>query len=618
MSFPAEFLEEIRTRLRVSEVLGKRLKLVKRGREFLGLCPFHNDSKPSLSIVDEKNFYHCFACGAHGDIIKFTMEIEGLSFVETVEKLSGMAGLEMPRQSPIERTKEIRRKTLREVLEEATRFFEQSLWDAGGRHGLEYLKTRGLSESIIRAFRLGFAPADGKVFRQEMKQLNISEDLLKEVGLIKKSEASSSPYDYFRNRLMFPIGDRRGQVIGFGGRTFGNSEPKYLNSPETSLFEKGRILYGSAQAREVAHKKKEILVVEGYMDVIALAEAGISNVVAPLGTALTEDQIRELWRLAKEPCVCFDGDEAGLRAAFRASERCLPILEPGYSLRFVSLSGGEDPDDIVRRGGANALRQVLDKPVSLSDFIWDQEIRAQPVDTPERQADLFNRIRNRVRDIKNRSVQEAYWDQMENKIKQFRFSFRQLNGRNNMARAQGGGQGTGIARGLPMGSRAAKSNLLSTMAHRQKQSILAAFLTHPILMEDFGEALGYLELGDPFLDKLRLDILDILFVGESIESEVLKDRLLDRGYEKNFGGVLEIGALAHIGFAGPEVSIQQAKNGVRELLSRIGKHQLEEQLATAKSAIINEFNEVNWNRLSSLRAALVAVNDGAPFEESTN
>ena len=242
MSFPADFLDELRSRIRISEVVGRKLKLIKRGREFLALCPFHNDSKPSLSVVDEKNFYHCFACGAHGDIIKFTMETEGLNFIESVDKLANLAGLEVPKQDPIERAKEARRRTLREVLEEVTIYFEEFLRKAPTKAGLDYLKERGLSDKTIKSFRLGLAPANSKTFRIDMQGRGIEEKLLEEAGLIKKSAASSSTYDYFRGRLIFPISDRRGQIIGFGGRALNNQEPKYLNSPETSLFQKGNFI----------------------------------------------------------------------------------------------------------------------------------------------------------------------------------------------------------------------------------------------------------------------------------------------------------------------------------------------------------------------------------------
>ena len=615
MSFPADFLDELRSRIRISEVIGRKLKLIKRGREFIALCPFHNDSKPSLSVVDEKNFYHCFACGAHGDIIKFTMETEGLNFIESVDKLANLAGLEVPKQDPIERAKEARRRTLREVVEEVTTYFEEFLRKAPTKAGLDYLKERGLSDRTIKSFRLGLAPANSKTFRVNMQDRGIEEKLLEEAGLIKKSAASSSTYDYFRGRLIFPISDRRGQIIGFGGRALNNQEPKYLNSPETSLFQKGQILYQGQMTREIAHKTDQVIVVEGYMDVISLAEVGINNAVAPLGTALTERQIRELWKFSTEPIICFDGDSAGMRAAVRASDRLLPILEPGLSARFASLPPGEDPDDIVRRGGANKFRELLEASTGLSDFFWEMEKSNGSLDTPEKQAAFFKRIRKRVGEIKNQTVREAYKDSIEANINNFRASMRAV--KSGMDAPYNGYSRSNSYKPIrsSISNKAARVNITQTMERRQKQAILAAFLMHPSLVEDFGEALGYLELGDPFLDKLRLDILDIYADEGLINSQYLKKRLFERGYTDNFDGVLEDKALAHIAFAGPGVAVQKARDGVRELLSRIGKYQLEEQIALATNAVMDDLNEVNWNRLSSLRAALVSVNGGSNLED---
>lgn len=624
MSFPAEFLEEIRTRLRVSEIVGKRMRLVKKGREFLGLCPFHNDTKPSLAVVDEKNFYHCFACGAHGDIITFTMETEGLSFPETVEKLAGMAGLEVPRQNPETREREVRNKTLQDAMEAACKFYEEALWGPDGRAGLDYLKQRGLSDATIRAFRLGYATDKRTALRQAMAVKGIEPALLLEAGLIRKPEDRDETYDYFRGRVLFPITDRRGRVIAFGGRTLGDGQPKYLNSPDTPLFHKGRVLYGLAQAREPASKAGEVIVAEGYMDVIALAQGGFPNSVAPLGTALTEDQISELWRLAKEPVVCFDGDEAGRRAAARAAERTLPILMPGYSLRFVSLPLGEDPDDLLKRGGAKAMRDVLASATGLADFIWDHELRAQANDTPERQADFFRRARGRVREIADKTVQEAYGDAVERKIRDLRDAGR------GPARGLGRGGGanrrftpgrsgyrdTAFERPAPRSSASARARVSSVLGPRQQQGVMAAFVTHPELFEEFGEALGYLAFNDPFLDKLRQDILERALSEPGLDATGLKRHLMGLGYSDDCDGLLGAGTLGHAAFARPDASLEQARAGVRELLARMGKHQLEEQLADAQQAVAAEFNEANWNRLASLRAALAAVNEGPSLEDA--
>ena len=611
MSFPAEFLEEIRTQIRVSEVVGKRLRLVKKGREFLGICPFHNDTKPSMAVVDEKNFYHCFACGAHGDIITFTMEVEGLSFPEAVEKLAGIAGLEVPRQTPEAREREVVRKTLGDAMEAACRFYEEVLWSPEGRAGLDYFRGRGLSEQTIRHFRLGYATEHRTALRQAMSVKGVESAMLLEAGLIRKPEDRDETYDYFRGRVLFPITDRRGRVIAFGGRTLGDGQPKYLNSPDTPLFHKGRVLYGLAQAREAASKAGEVIVAEGYMDVIALAQGGFPHAVAPLGTALTEDQITELWRLAREPIVCFDGDAAGQKAAARAADRTLPILKPGHSLRFVTLPIGEDPDDLIKRGGAKAMRAVLASATGMADFIWDQELRAQAVDTPERQADFIGRVRHRVHDIADKTVQDAYGDAIERRIRELRNAGR----RGPFVPGRAGSKQT-IQRPAPQGSATARVRVSMVLGRRQKQGVMAAFITHPSLMEEFGEALGYLQFDDPFLDKLRQDILQNIPSESALDAAGLKRHLQGLGYSDDCNGLLGAGTLGHAAFARPDASLEQARAGVQELLARMGKYQLEEQLADAQQAVAAEFNETNWNRLTSLRAALAAVNSSSSLEEA--
>jgi len=614
-NFSPEFLDEIRSRIRVSEIVGKRLKLVKRGREFLGICPFHNDTKPSLAVVDDKNFYHCFACGAHGDIIKFTMEIEGLTFPETIEKLADIANLEVPIQSPEMRVRENRRKTLKDVNEEACKFYEQTLQSTKGKEGLDYLRDRGLSDPVIKKYRLGFSLRDNNDLLETMDRRGFALELLIEAGLVRVSEQNKKPYDYFRNRVMFPISDRRGQVIGFGARTIGDSQPKYLNSPETPLFHKGRILYGSAQARESSSKYGEIIVTEGYMDVIALANSGITNVVAPLGTALTEDQINELWRLGKEPFICFDGDQAGMKAAVRAADRALPILRPGYSLQFSMLALGEDPDDLIKRSGVQAFKDVLTQSIGLADFIWRQELRAGQNNTPERQADFFKRIRNKIKEISDRGVYEAYKDNIEQKIRELRDYSRSYTKQKNRYTGHSKFGASKWDNSSLSGFNSSKINTSNAMAMRQKQSILATFINHPELIEEFGEALGYLDFGDPFLDKLRLDILDIISTMVGVDVNDLQDHLLGRGYDNSFGGVINSSVLGHAAFARHDAPATFAKSGVRELLGRIGKYQLEEQLSAAQRVVMEDFSEVNWNRLASLRAALVAVNNGTILED---
>ena len=372
MAFPPRFLDELRARLTLSTIIGRRIKLTRAGREYKACCPFHNEKTPSFFVNDEKGFYHCFGCGAHGDIISFEMEQGNLTFPEAVERLAAEAGLEVPRETPREREAARQRAGVLEVLEAACTFFEQQLRMPVGKDGLAYLQRRGLDSETIARFRLGWAPAAGAL-KSALARQAIDEGQLIEAGLLKPSDQPDRPaYDYFRDRVTFPITDRRGRVIAFGARTLGDGQPKYLNSPETPVFQKGLVLYGLAQAREAIGKAGEAIVAEGYMDVIALSAAGFPQTVAPLGTALTEPQIEDLWRMVDEPILCFDGDAAGQRAALRAADRALPLLRPGKSLRFALLPAGKDPDDLLRAQGARAMRGILEAARPLLEVLWQR------------------------------------------------------------------------------------------------------------------------------------------------------------------------------------------------------------------------------------------------------
>ncbi|MBT5264411.1 MAG: DNA primase [Rhodospirillaceae bacterium] len=617
MSFPNDFLEELRARVPVSEVIGRRVRLQRKGREFLGLCPFHSDRKPSMSVVDEKGFYHCFACGAHGDIITFVRETEGLEFVEAIEKLAGMAGMEVPRQTPEAQRQEVRRKTISDAIEAACLWYERNLHEPGGAEALAYLKGRGLSDHTITTFRLGFAPAERGALRKAMVVKGVEPDLLVEAGLIKQAEDRDETYDYFRGRVMFPITDRRGRVIAFGGRIMGDGQPKYLNSPDNPVFHKGQVLYGLAQAREPARKVGSVVVVEGYMDVIALAQAGIGHAVAPLGTALTPDQIVELWRLAAEPVLCFDGDVAGQNAAARAAERVLPVLKPGHSLRFAKLPAGQDPDDLITQGGTKGMQEVLDGARPLAEVLWEDERARGGSGTPEQRADFHRRIRDRVRQISDRAVQEAYTDYIESRIRDER-----RDQRGESFGARGGGRMRQIggkwrpAPVAPRGARAARSEATRALGRRQQQVLLATLVRHPALIEEVGEPLGMLAFDDPFLDKLRQQIIEIAWAEPALDSDGLVRNLGQVGLTETCDGLLAAETLEHAAFARSGTGLAQAREGLLELMSRIGKPQLEAQLVEAQRAVAEDLNEANWNRVLSLRSALEAINQGPQFTEA--
>src|SRR6266478_9665365 len=406
MALAPRFLDELRSRVSLSGLIGRRVKLARRGREYAGLCPFHHEKTPSFYVVEDKFFFHCFGCGAHGDAIGFVMRAANLDFIAAVEKLAGEAGLAVPQATPQERERALRQKTLFEALEAAAAFYETRLWGPAGVRALDYLRGRGLDPETIRRFRLGWASDDRQVLRRSLSA-DFPEGLLTEAGLLRQPEYGE-PFDYFRGRVMFPIGDRAGRIIAFGGRVLGDAEPKYLNSPEHPLFEKGRVLYGWSAARAAKTDGPDAIVTEGYMDVIALHRAGFSTAVAPLGTALTEFQLHELWRLAPEPILCFDGDAAGQRAAARALRRALPLLVPGQSLRFASLPSREDPDSLIRAGGRTAFEEVLVAAQPMSEVLWQYQVAVKPTETPERRADLRKRLQEDWESIANAMVRAAY------------------------------------------------------------------------------------------------------------------------------------------------------------------------------------------------------------------
>ncbi|MGH7060370.1 MAG: DNA primase, partial [Stellaceae bacterium] len=510
MAFAPGFLDELRNRVSLAGLIGRNVKLVRRGREYAGLCPFHHEKTPSFYVVEDKSFFHCFGCGAHGDAIGYLMRAQHLDFLEAVERLAGEAGLAIPETTPEERQRAQRQKTLLEALEAAAAFYENRLWSPAGARARDYLASRGLDDDdTIRRFRLGWAPDERQALRRGLG-LDMPEALLVEAGLLHRPE-SGEPFDFLRGRVVFPIGDRAGRVIAFGGRTLGDGQPKYLNSPEHPLFEKGRVLYGWSAARAAKGGAPDPIVTEGYMDVIALNRAGFQTAVAPLGTALGEFQLRELWRLGPEPILCFDGDTAGERAALRALHRALPLLQPGLSLRFAALPAGEDPDSLIRSGGAPAFERVLAAARPLADMLWESEVGGARRDTPERLAKIQARLLEHARTIADRTV---------------RFEFETLykarcNPWQAKRRARRAPPGTSVREGTPPPPRASGSI--------QREILLRILVDHPELIDEVAEALAALEIPEPGLDKLRRELLGVTVSSPGLDAPALRQHLLHNG-----------------------------------------------------------------------------------------
>jgi len=433
MRYPPHFLDEIRTRLSVSQVVGRKVALKRAGREYKGLSPFKTEKTPSFTVNDQKGFYHCFATGEHGDVFTFLMKTEGLSFPEAVERLAGEAGVPMPQMSQRDEAREDERERLYRLMEMSAAFFQTALKSGPGAEARRYLEKRGLAWETIDAFRIGYAPNDKSALKQHLAKAGFTAEEMVTSGMLIGGDDIPVAYDRFRHRVTFPITDLRGRVIAFGGRALDPHQPaKYLNSPETPLFHKGHVLFNAHKARGLAHDKSRLIAVEGYMDAIALSEAGFGETVAPLGTALTEDQIKLMWRLAPEPILCFDGDAAGRKAAFRAVETVLPLLRPGFSLRFVFLPGGLDPDDLIRQKGPGAFDAELQKTRALFDVLWEREEEGQDLSTPEQRAAFETRLRALVGRIGDTSVKEQY----ERELRETLWAFNRTVARE-IARAEG-------------------------------------------------------------------------------------------------------------------------------------------------------------------------------------
>ncbi len=583
MRFTPQFLDELRARLPVSEVVGKRVKLRKAGREWKGLSPFNQEKTPSFFVNDQKAMWFDFSSGKNGNIFDFLMLTEGVSFPEAVERLAHQAGVPLPVMTREAQVQEERRRTLHDIVELAAKFFETTLASRNGARGRGYLLDRGLHAATQLKFRLGYAPPDQYALKEHLGAAKIPVEEMIEAGLLVSGEGIAVPYDRFRDRVMFPIEDWRGRVIAFGGRALEKDVPaKYLNSPETPLFHKGGTLYNIAAARKAAHEGARVIAVEGYVDVIAMVTAGFEATVAPLGTALTTDQLALMWRLADEPILCFDGDSAGRRAAYRAVDLALPFLKPGKSLKFASLPDGQDPDDLARSGGREAIEDVLSGSRPLAQMLWTRESEAGPFDTPERRAALEARINEVTAGIADETVRRYYRQDFSARLHQLfapieissrrgGFGQRPVRERSfegqrfaESRRRDGTGGRFGAVRSGPQDAYVAVSpHLAASPLHRGHRAaiprrealILLVAINHPWLLHDHLEELAAAEFRHADTQKLKGALIDVF--AHHFADEFLHDTALDPEHR----GVAERAALA----------AELAKRGFADLLGRIGR-----------------------------------------------
>ncbi|WP_372005588.1 DNA primase [Tistrella mobilis] len=627
MALPPGFIEELRARIRLSDVVGRRVKLIRRGREHTGLCPFHNEKTPSFTVSDDKGFYYCFGCGAKGDAIDFEMKLGGFDFRETVERLAGEVGLTVPAEDPDAKRKAERREGLVDVVEEACRWFESRLGTDEAAPARDYLVRRGFGPDSWGRFRFGYAPDRRDVLIRTFEQRGIALDRLVESGLARRREDRSA-FDYFRGRLIIPIADRRGRIIAFGGRVLGEGEPKYLNSPDTPLFEKGRVLYGWPVAREAARKAGTVLVVEGYLDVAALVQAGRPHAVAPLGTALTEHQIEELWRMAPEPVLCLDGDAAGIRAARRAAERALPLLKPGHSLRFVRLPGGHDPDSLIRAEGVGAFDRAVAVPQPMIDLLWQAALEGHATDTPERLAALEADLMAQADTIRDPLIRDLYRRDFRDRVWQLRRAKRgggsgqMAAGRPGFQRPQGERRSGKPKPGqlnddpTPIAAPALGQGHEGQSARREA-ALLAAVLLHPQLLEVAEDEVAALPVATPALDRLRAAIVDTHASESGLDSETLQDHLRLRGFSDLVDRLTAAENAGRVPFAGPGAAFDRVLAGWRNVLAVHRHAQLVDELKAAEQELVESMTEEALQRFVALKKLVDDNERGlAAFDQS--
>jgi len=635
MRFTPQFLDELRARLPVSEVVGRRVKLRKTGREFVGLSPFNKEKTPSFTVNDQKGFFHDFSSGKHGDIFGFVMETEGVSFPEAVERLAQMAGVPLPQVSREEEAREARRKSLHDVMELAAKFFEATLAAKGGAKARGYLADRGIDSTTQLKFRLGYAQGERFALKEHLGNQGIPVEDMVEAGLLIAGDDIPLPFDRFRDRVMFPITDWRNRVIAFGGRALEkDAQAKYLNSSETPLFHKGATLYNIASARQAAHDGAPLIVVEGYIDVIAMVTAGFAATVAPLGTALTEEQLSLAWKMADEPLLCFDGDAAGLRAAYRAVDLAMPRLKPGKSLKFALLPQGQDPDDLVRAGGREAIAEVIAAARPLAGMLWARETEGRSFDTPERRAALEARLNEVTAGIGDDPVRKYYRQDFNARLSAFFAPAQAARGERNRRFGQGGWQdrGTrawpprngqpsrGAANGRPAPYVVASHQLAASPVHRGHRSaiprrealILQAALNHPWLLHDHLEELSQLEFRHAEAEKLKAALIDIAAHNAghaaALDAEGLCGELAGRGLAALSERVAATITTPSVWGARAQAAPEDVLVTWQQLVALHRQwHSLLKELKDAEQALGQDASEPNYLRLRDVKARLATM-----------
>lgn len=578
MALGSHFLDELRSRLTLSEVIGRRIKVTRAGRESKACCPFHHEKTPSFTINDDKQFYHCFGCGAHGDVIKFVMEYDNIGFMDSVELLAAEAGVPVPKQTRADRAKVKEERSLYDLMDDATSIFESCLLDPSHADALNYLLERGISRETIKQFRIGFAPDHPQALRKIMLDKGYSDaEMIKAAVLrpAKDSGRNKEPYAFFRDRVMFPVPDRRGRIVAFGGRILPEhmrppqrsdfTPPKYMNSTETPLFHKGRMLYGEPTARRAAAEGRVLILVEGYMDVIACVQAGVGGALAPMGTAVTEDQILTIWKMIpdfnKVPILCFDGDNAGRKAAGRVCERILPLLEPGKSVKFAFMPDGEDPDSLIKSSGVCGFKEVVSGAISLFDFLWNSYTVGESYETPDEKASIKKQLENEIARIAHRDVQEMYRSALRERISAVFYPPRQFSPSSDSSRFSKGKWGQQKNK---FGLRPPKPTRGRNRESIFPKVVLAGVINHPFIFENVEDLLSGVTFKVVRLEQLRQSLCAFLGEEPDLNREKLVDYLGNEGYSQEIRDICNESVYVHALFCSPSAN---EENVLSELLT---------------------------------------------------
>lgn len=602
MALPRRFLDDLKNRITLSEVIGRRIKVTRAGHEYKACCPFHHEKTPSFTINNDKQFYHCFGCGEHGSVIDFVIKHDNIGFMDAIKMLAAEAGMEVPAQSPQQAAQEKKKKDLYELLDDTTTYFEENLYQGRNQDALGYLLDRGLSRETIKQFRIGFAPDDPQSLRKFLLSKDYTDKDMKEAGVVRPSKRGGDPYAFFRDRIMFPVPDRRGRIVAFGGRILPDhlrppqrgdfKPPKYINSSETPLFHKGRMLYGEPTARRAAADGQPLILVEGYLDVIACVQAGVRGALAPMGTAVTEEQILSMWQMIPEatkiPVLCFDGDNAGRKAAGRVVDRVLALLQPGKSVSFAFMPDGEDPDSLIKANGVTGFKKIIERATPLFDFIWHSHTQGRNIKTPDMKASIKRQLENEIARIPDGDVQSFYKSELRGRIS------KEFYPKRNFGQFRGGNANRPTA--MPMRPQSPKTQRQQLVP----KVLLAGIINHPEVFDGVEELISGYAILDPRLERLRQYLISYLCSNTNPDRKNLIDHLENAGFFQEMGDICNESVYVHASFCSPSANKEDIQSKWLEYWNDCVSAGLDEEIQNGWKRAFFDSDEAEEEKLRSM------------------